>query len=90
MNTDYELTPKQKLMIGELVFRGVADMYAHPNKLAENIVMFCNAWNMCSFDVINCINHLALMFEYETISYDVTDNIRCFEDPFGDMTYEVE
>ena len=89
MNTDYELTTKQKLMIGELVFRGVADMYAHPNKLAENIVMLCNAWNMTSFDVITCINHLALMFEYETISYDVIDDIMCWENPYGELVYEV-
>lgn len=89
MDTEYELTPKQKMMIGELVFRGVADMYAHPDRLAENIVKFCNAWDMNSFDVITCINHLALMFEWETISYEVTEDIRCFEDPFGDTTYEV-
>jgi hypothetical protein len=89
MNTDYELTPKQKRMIGELVFRGVADMYAHPDRLAENIVVFCNAWDMNSFDVITCINHLALMFEWETISYDVTDDIRCWENEYGEAIYEV-
>jgi hypothetical protein len=89
MNTDYELTPKQKSMIGELVFRGVADVYAHPEKLTENIVMFCNAWDMNQFDVITCINHLALMFEYETISYDVTHGIRCWENAYGEVIYEV-
>jgi hypothetical protein len=89
MSAEYELTVKQNNVIKQMVRKGVGLFYDSLYGIEHEIVQYCNAWDMDSFDVITCINHIARLHELKEIGYGYTDSIRCFLNPYGQTCYEV-
>ena len=84
---DYdEATIKQRHTIRTMIRNG-----ANWNtKTSVQVAKWANIHNMNPVEVAGCYNYIATKFDMYLISYDNAMKVRCFEDPFGDMTYEVE